>query len=108
MIDFLSSPNISGAHMCITDLPARTTETCVVYVDGSGKLSCGPASAGDTGDTFGWSSASNCSTIAGCGTKAPNTTTGNTMYGVCAGNALTTGKWNVGIGLQKSLKMICH
>lgn len=93
---------MSGAHMCITDLPAKTTETCVLYVDGAGKLSTGIASTGGTGSTgggIGWSNLTNSSTVAGCGTIASGgTICQNTIYGVCAGAGLTTGCGNTAIG----------
>jgi hypothetical protein len=85
--------------MCITGLPARSGEGCVVYVDGSGKLSCGPASTGGTGGGIGWSNLTNGSTVAGCGTVASGSTLcDNTIYGVCAASSLTCGDANVAIG----------
>ncbi len=73
-------------HVC--NLPSKTSETCVIYIDANGKLSTGDAASGGTGSGIGWSNESNGSTVAGCGTIASGTSTCNTFYGVCAGTLL--------------------
>jgi len=40
--------------MCITSLPAKTTETCGIYINASGKLSTGVISGGSGGSGIAW------------------------------------------------------
>ena len=55
--------------MCITALPAKTTETCGIYIDAGGKLSTGVISGGTGGSGITWTG----STADGVGTYASST-----------------------------------
>ncbi|MFA5207150.1 MAG: hypothetical protein WC428_00470 [Candidatus Paceibacterota bacterium] len=89
-----TATNLCGnVYMC--NLPPKTTETCVVYIDAAGMLSTG------TGGGIGWSNLTNGSTVAGCGTPVSGGTLFcNTFYGVCAGMSTTTGTNNVAVGYR--------
>jgi len=83
--------------LCVTKLPAKSTETNIVYINVNGKLSSGATSTGGGG--IGWSNLVNGSTVVGCGTPASaSTICQNTYYGVSAGTKTTTGECNVAIG----------
>jgi hypothetical protein len=84
--------------MC--NLPAKSSETCGIYIDASGNLSTGVISGGSAGgDSLGWSNLSNGSTVAGCGTVASGgTICNNTFFGVNAGKSITSGSGNTAIG----------
>ena len=87
-------------------LPSKSTETCVLYVDATGKLSTGTGSTGGGGgggvSGIGWSNLANGNTIAGCGTLVSGSSTlCNTFYGVSAGkNTGLSGSGNVATGYQ--------
>lgn len=89
--------------ICLSGLPAKTSETCVVYINSAGKLATGIA--GTSGTAFGWSNLTCKSTVAGCGTIASGTSQNNTVYGVNAGKALTTGQFNVIVGTEALCKI---
>jgi len=90
-----ASTSGTAGRICLIDLPTKTTETCGIYIDASGRLSKGVISGG-TSSTFGWLSSS--ATVAGCNTLASGTTTNNTIYGANAGRLLTSGQYNVAVG----------
>ena len=90
---------VESDDIYLKSLPAKTSETNVLYVDLTGKISSG-ATSGD-GSDFGWSNLSSGSTVAGCGTPVSSSTiSGNTIYGVCAGANATTGCYNNAIGYK--------
>lgn len=96
------SGGCSSGKIKIINLPAKTTETCIIYIDANGKLSKGtaPSSTGGTGGGIGWSNITNGSTVAGCGT-CPSTTNlcQNTLIGVNAGKTMdATSRGNVALG----------
>jgi len=73
------------------NLPVKSSETCIVYIDASGNLS--------TGGGIGWSNLTNGSTVVGCGAKASGATVfQNTFYGVCAGANTTSGFNDIAVG----------
>jgi hypothetical protein len=86
---------INGS-LCVTQLPAKSTETNIIYIDANGKLSSGATSSGG----IGWSNLANASTVAGCGTPISGNTFYNTIYGVEAGKNMTgfTPTNNIAIG----------
>lgn len=87
--------------ICVVGLPAKTTETCGIYINANGKLSVGCISGGTSpsGGGIGWSNSDNGSTVAGCDTPASAATIcNNTLYGVSAGLNLTSGQCNIAIG----------
>ena len=108
--DVLIKPGLkdgTGIDGCvfIQRLPSKTTETCAVYIDATGKLSTGEISGGTGSDTIGWSNSLNGSTIVGCGTVVSGATVcDNTYFGVSAGTSTTTGAQNIAVG-SKALKL---
>jgi hypothetical protein len=100
------SGTTNGGSICLTTkkdiilsgLPAKSGETCGIYISSLGKLSYGLIS-GSTSGGIGWSCLSLGTTIAGCGTCSSGTTIcNNTFYGVYAGLSISTGHDNVAIG----------
>ena len=69
--------NTCGNSMCITGLPVNVSGTCVVYIDGNGKLSTGIVSGGTGGGTI--TGATNGLSISGKNIGLGGVLTGDTI-----------------------------
>jgi hypothetical protein len=95
----INNPTLTGTlcatgNVCLIGIPAKTTETCVVYIDVNNKLSKGTVSGGSGGIAWVGTTANGIGTYvnASCICSQPNLTYNGTKLGVsgciCATNVM--------------------